>query len=63
MADKTNFRWRRGVTYPLVLVWAFAGIAVKQSETTPVMVTGIAAAVLLLVILVGARLRREAEPA
>jgi hypothetical protein len=49
-------RLRREVPYPLVLAWAFAGIAVKQSEVMPVMVAAAAAAVLLLAFLIFDRL-------
>lgn len=46
-----GFAWlRRDVAYVAVLVWAFAGIAVKHSAITGVAVASIAAAVLLIVI-------------
>jgi hypothetical protein len=41
---------RREVAYPLVLVWAFAGIAVKQGDTPWVAITAAAAAAGLLVL-------------
>jgi translocator protein len=56
---------RREVAYPLVLVWAFAGIYVKQSATQMVAITALVLALVLLLML-GANLlrgRRTAVPA
>ncbi len=51
---------RGDIAYVLVIVWAFAGIAVKQSATTSVVVTASAmAAVVLLTLLIGIPLQRE----
>jgi hypothetical protein len=45
-------RLRREVAYPLVLIWAFIGIAVRQSGTPAVMIVAILAAVAVLAFLV-----------
>ncbi len=44
---------RKEVAYPLVLVWAFVGIWVKQSETTLVAATALVAAILVGVLALG----------
>ena len=52
--------WRRNeVAYPLVIVWAFAGIVVARPEVAPVAVAAGGVAVLLAAALVIARLRRK----
>jgi hypothetical protein len=53
----------RDIAYTLVICWAFAGIAIKQSDTPLVSTTAIVLTVLLLVILAGALFvsRREAR--
>lgn len=46
---------QRQIAYPLVLVWAFIGIVVKQSANLPVSIAaGIAAALLIIAVLVTA---------
>ncbi|MFN3335636.1 MAG: tryptophan-rich sensory protein, partial [Caldilinea sp.] len=40
---------RRDVAYVAVLVWAFVGIAVKQSATPPVLYGAVSAAIVLAV--------------
>ncbi len=51
---------RGDVAYSLVIVWAFAGIAVKHSATTNVaLAAGVAAAVVALMLLVGVPLQRR----
>jgi benzodiazapine receptor len=56
---------RREVAFPLVLVWAFAGIYVKQSATQVVALTALLLALVLLVMLAVSlvRGRRAAVPA
>ncbi len=45
--------WRqRQIAYPLVLIWAFIGIMVKQSDILPVVITAGAAAVLIAVLII-----------
>ncbi len=44
----------RDIVYTLVILWAFAGIAIKQAATPLVSTSAIVLAVLLLIILVGA---------
>ena len=44
---------RKEVAYPLVLVWAFVGIWVKQAATPAVATTALAAAILLAVLALG----------
>jgi len=48
----------RNAAYVAVLIWAFAGIAVKQSATAPVSTTALVAAVLLAVVLAIALFRK-----
>jgi len=43
---------QRQIAYPLVLVWAFIGIMVKQSAISPVVLTAGAAAVLLAIMVI-----------
>jgi translocator protein len=50
---------RREVAYPLVLVWAFAGIYNKQAATPLVAVTAAVLAVLLVILLVVSLVRRK----
>ena len=51
---------RGDIAYVLVIVWAFAGIAVKQSSTPPVAISAAAlAAVVLLTLLAGVPLTRR----
>jgi len=53
--------WRRNWAYALVIVWAFVGIAVKQSAVTPVAYTASAfAAVVALLALLGQRKKTTA---
>ncbi|UXA18003.1 tryptophan-rich sensory protein [Mycobacterium sp. SMC-4] len=52
------------ITFILVLVWALVGIAVRLSETTPVLVAALAgAAVLVAAVVVVALRRNRSEPA
>ena len=44
---------RKEIAYPLVLVWAFAGIAVKQADTQLVANTAVFAAAFLVAVLLG----------
>ena len=44
----------RDIAYTLVILWAFAGIAIKQADTPLVSISAIVLAVLLLIILAGA---------
>ena len=48
---------RREVAFPLVIVWAFAGIVVRRMDVLPVAIAAGAAAFLLLVVLVVDRVR------
>lgn len=51
---------RGDVAYVLVIVWAFAGIVVSQSDTLSVAITaGVVAGVVLLTLLVGVPLRQD----
>jgi len=51
---------RGDVAYVLVIVWAFAGIVVKQSDTLSVAITaGVVAGLVLLTLLIGLPLRQE----
>jgi benzodiazapine receptor len=50
---------RRDAAYALVLVWAFAGITIKQSETQTVAVAAAAAAAVILVLLAVSFFRRD----
>ena len=52
-------RLRHEVAYPLVLVWAFLGIAVRQADTPPVAAASILASGILLVLLMSRFLRRQ----
>ena len=54
---------RRDLVYNLVFVWAFAGIAVKHSQTQPVMLTSSIIAVLILLYAVINRFIKPATPA
>jgi len=51
---------RGDVAYVLVIVWAFAGIVVSQSDTLSVAITaGVVAGIVLLTLLIGVPLRQE----
>ena len=51
---------RGDVAYVLVIVWAFAGIVVKQSDTLSVAITaGVVAGLVLLTLLIGMPLRQD----
>ncbi|MEJ2207512.1 MAG: tryptophan-rich sensory protein [Anaerolineae bacterium] len=51
---------RGDVAYVLVIVWAFAGIVVKQSDTLSVAITaGVVAGLVLLTLIIGLPLRQE----
>ncbi|MCK0177454.1 TspO/MBR family protein [Mycolicibacterium sp. F2034L] len=53
----------RDMAYALVLIWALIGIAVRLSETAPVLVTSLAGAVVLVVsVLVSARRTAAGRP-
>lgn len=53
---------RREIAYPLVLVWAFVGIAVQQAATRPVAVFALLAAAAVAGLLIYSRLRPAARP-
>jgi translocator protein len=50
---------RREVAFPLVLVWAFIGIYVRQSDVNLVPIVAMAAAVLIALLIIIDRLRRR----
>ncbi len=49
---------RRDIAYSLVIVWALAGIAVKQAAVQPVFLSSVVGAVVVLLALIGSRLIR-----
>lgn len=56
-------RARRDIAYLLVLVWAFAGIGVKQAASAPVAIAAWVAAGLVAVLVVAVLLGRKRAPA
>jgi hypothetical protein len=51
---------RREVAFPLVLVWAFYGIYVKQQDVQTVPIAALSAAILIALVLIFDRVRKRA---